>query len=1021
MREERRIVTALFADLCGSTALTEELDPEDAREILGSAVARVIEQVDALGGTVKDLAGDGVLALFGAPTAHEDDVERAVLCGLRIVAAIAGTATQVANDWGIEGFGVRVGIETGRAVLGSVGGGSRIEYGATGDVVNTAARLQALADVGTVLVGAESRAAVEARFTWRPAQEHVLKGKQQPVSASTVVSYSPRPAVLTGDVGLVGRDDEVQIVADRVDALRAGDGSVLVLVADAGVGKSRLVAEARERLRGSATWLEGVGASFAASVPYGLYRSALLGWLRVPAEAGPDDVAAAVDSRAAQEPSEVAGPLRALLPLLTGRLAEREHSADEQQRVFASIRDLVDSLTSAAPVLLVLEDLHWSDATSLGVTEAVLPLALRRPLMIVATLRPDPTGAAALARLTAAAGGTAVVKLAPLTRSHAQELLQRRLGGARVPKTLERRLLDSTQGNPFFLEAQLRVVETSGALNALAAGADPPHLADVVLAPTVERALIARIDQLAETDRRLLLTASVLGPRFDGPLLASVAGFEPTAHILDVLVGADLLVAEPSFDHMAVTYRFRHALVQDAAYASLLRRERRRLHGRAAEALLHVYAGRERDVAARLGHHLVEAGDPARGVDHLAVAARDAARSYGHEEAAQLAGRVVDLLCEPAGGLGDDERRLAVEMLHIQGAAHRVLARYPAAVAAYRRLLDMVGDDEALEAVRVRSVIGQLLADEHRYGEALAELESAASVFGAGPRSRAEFEVWLAVLLATSSALYWLGDHERHLRVLQQAEPVVEEFASSDEQVDFDDAVRSAWLRRDRYVVSDEMAALDRRIFEARRISPDEEVRGWASFMHGFTLLWRRDFDDARLHLGDALVAAEHVGSALLYARALTYLAVTARFEGDQGAAAELLPHVRDAAEEAGLAEYEAVADSIEAWLASRAGDRDQAQRLAIGALETWRSLPMAFHVQWMAILPVLAFAVARQDHAASQRLVGELLEPRQHALPADIVEPLKSGHAAAGEDRWPTAEADFRTALDRAAALGYL
>jgi class 3 adenylate cyclase/tetratricopeptide (TPR) repeat protein len=1020
MREERRIVTALFADMCGSTALTERLDPEDAREILGSAVAQVIEQVDALGGTVKDLAGDGVLALFGAPTAHEDDVERAVLCGLRIVSAVADTSAQVARDWHVDGFGVRVGIETGRAVLGRVGGGSRIEYGATGDVVNTAARLQAVADLGTVLVGAESRAVVEGRFTWQPAQEHWLKGKQQPVTASAVVSYSPRPAVLRGDVGLVGRDDEVQVVADRVGALRAGRGSVLVLVGDAGVGKSRLVAEVRARLRGAATWLEAGGTSFAASVPYGVYRSALLGWLRVPAEAAPDDVAAAVNSRAEQEPPQVAEPLRALLPLLTGRLADREHSADEQGRVFASVRNLVDSMTSGAPVLLVLEDLHWSDPTSLGVSEALLPLALRRPLMVVATLRPDPAGSAALARLVAAVDGARVVELAPLTRSHAQELLHRRLGGDRVPRKLERRLLDSTQGNPFFLEEQLRVVESSGVLHA-PAGIDRTDLADVVLAPTVERALVARIDQLAESSRRLLLTASVLGPRFDGSLLTAVSDTDPSTAALDALVDADLLVADPAFGHEAVTFRFRHALVLDAAYNSLLRKERRTLHARAAEALLQVYAGRERDVAARLGHHLAEAGDPARGVGHLAVAARDAARSYGHEEAAQLARRAVDLLCDGRSDLADDELRLAAEMLRVEGAAHRELARYPAAIATYRRLLGLLNADEAMEAVRVRSVIGQLLADEHRYDEALAELESAASVLGEGPRSRAEFEVWLAVLLATSSALYWLGDHERHLRVLRNAEAVVEEFASVGERLDFDDAVRSAWLRRDRYVVSDEMADLDRRIFDSRRRSPDEEVRGWASFMHGFTLLWRRDVDEARRHLADSLTAADHVGSALLRSRALTYLAVTARFVGDAETAADLLPRVREAAEEAGLAEYDGVADAIDAWLAWRAGDRSEAQRRASGALDTWRSLPMAFHVQWMAILPVLALAVDDGDRAASKRLVRELLAPSQHPLPTDIAEPLQRGRTAADEDRWPAADVELRTALDRASELGYL
>src|SRR2546421_484845 len=153
MREERKVVTAVFADLVGSTALGERMDPEEVRLIVGEAVARVVRAVEAFGGTVKDLAGGGVLALFGAPVAHEDDAERAVRAGLQIVAELQGYAAEVAAGWGIEGFGVRVGIDTGPVVLGPVGAGSRIEYGATGGAVNTAARLQSAAEPGTVLVG----------------------------------------------------------------------------------------------------------------------------------------------------------------------------------------------------------------------------------------------------------------------------------------------------------------------------------------------------------------------------------------------------------------------------------------------------------------------------------------------------------------------------------------------------------------------------------------------------------------------------------------------------------------------------------------------------------------------------------------------------------------------------------------------------------------------------------------------------------------------------------------------------
>ena len=187
MREERKVVTALFADLVGSTALAERLDPEDVKLIVGEAVARIVHAVEDFGGTVKDLAGDGVLALFGAPAAHEDDPERAIRAGLRIAQEIATYGSEVAQAWGTDGLAVRVGVNTGPVVLGALGAGARVEYAAFGDTVNTAARLQSAANPGGVLVGSETKRLVEPVFEWGDAQRLELKGKAEAVDAFAAV------------------------------------------------------------------------------------------------------------------------------------------------------------------------------------------------------------------------------------------------------------------------------------------------------------------------------------------------------------------------------------------------------------------------------------------------------------------------------------------------------------------------------------------------------------------------------------------------------------------------------------------------------------------------------------------------------------------------------------------------------------------------------------------------------------------------------------------------------------------
>src|SRR5262245_13050353 len=295
MREERRVVTAMFADLVGSTTLAERMDPEDAKVIVNDAVTRAIAAVEAFGGTVKDLAGDGVLALFGAPTAHEDDPERAVRSGLKIVADLGVYAVEVAQAWGADGFGVRVGVDTGPVALGPLGGGARVEYAAFGDTVNTAARLQAAAEPGTVLVGAATHRVTEPLFEWGPRREVELKGKADPVMAHPAV----RPLAMAGKVrglagvqtSLVGRDRELAVAGEAVRDVLAGRGGILLVTGEAGIGKSRLVLEARDLFEESETegltprWLEGRCVSYGESLPYWPFRDLIRDWLG----SGPDD------------------------------------------------------------------------------------------------------------------------------------------------------------------------------------------------------------------------------------------------------------------------------------------------------------------------------------------------------------------------------------------------------------------------------------------------------------------------------------------------------------------------------------------------------------------------------------------------------------------------------------------------------------------------------------------------------------------------------------------------------------
>src|SRR5438132_2720148 len=253
MREERKVVTAVFADLVGSTALGEALDPEEVKLIVGEAVARIVHAVEAFGGTVKDLAGDGVLALFGAPVSHEDDAERGVRAAVRITQDVAAYAGEVAAGWGVEGFGVRVGVNTGSVVLGPIGAGERVEYAAFGDTVNTAARLQSAAEPGQILVGLTTQRMVESQFGWAEPSRLTVKGKKDAVVAVAVTGVRPTArarAASEAQSRLVGRSRELAQIQEALDDVLAGRGGILFITGEAGIGKSRLVLETRDRFSG---------------------------------------------------------------------------------------------------------------------------------------------------------------------------------------------------------------------------------------------------------------------------------------------------------------------------------------------------------------------------------------------------------------------------------------------------------------------------------------------------------------------------------------------------------------------------------------------------------------------------------------------------------------------------------------------------------------------------------------------------------------------------------------------------
>jgi class 3 adenylate cyclase/tetratricopeptide (TPR) repeat protein len=1040
LREERKVVTALFADLVGSTAVGERFDPEDAREIVSGAIALMIEAVERFGGTVKDLAGDGVLALYGAPVSHEDDVERAILAGLAITHAMTGYADGVAREWGHEGLGVRVGVETGLAVLGPVGAGGRVEYGAVGDVLNTAARLQSAARPGTVLVGEAAQREAAALFEWEPAGSLSLKGKDEPVVAA--VAAAPRGTATRTDrrqdAPFVGRAAELAAMEEALSGVVDGRGSAVLVIGEPGIGKSRLVAECRRRAVSGRydrpiTWLEGRSLSWADGLPYGLFRDLLAGWLGVAPDDPSDRVAASLAEAARsieafdQSEAELLG-----LVFSAGRAVPATDGTDAEavrERVFHAVTAILSRLGASRPLVISLEDVHWADPTSLALTERLLDAVPDAPLLVLVTRRPGvehPSAAMIDAAVERLGPGARTLVLGPLSDREHQELFGSILGEDDLPDHVRRAVFETTEGNPLFLEEQIKALEETGRLVVdrdgrwrfgEGAALDIPR--------TVERVLLARIDRLAPADKDVLVAASVLGREFEPALLDRLMEDERAVRpALDRLGEIDLIRAER---HGAdVRFRFKHALIQEAAYRSLLKRRRRELHGRAAAAIESSYEGRTDQVAGALGRHLQEASELERAAPYLITAGDRARQAFANEEALSWYGRALDAVGGIAERTVDDEWTDMEADLQVRRATVLALrGRYDEARQAYRRSLELVAPDDPVKAATIRTKAASIEIDDHRYHEALAELDRAEQALAASaeapPEDRERLDVWLDIQDARMAVFYWRGDLEAYGERIDRVRPIIESRGTPRQRAAFFDAVLIYHIRRELYVLTGETVDIARAALDAAEQLGDEVRIAWSRFELGFTLLWADRLDEAGEVLRASMHEGDRIGDVTLRSRTRTYLLVLDRKRGDPDAVEQGIDSVIEAAREASLPEYEAIALANRSWIHALA-DRDQEAEVdARAALELWRSLPVRYPFEWMALWPIIRIELGRGRVAAAITCARDMMAEHQQPLPTDMRTRIQAAIEGWDDGNVDRAEDELRSVLPRARQLAYL
>ncbi len=660
---ERRQLTVMFCDLVGSTALSSRLDPEDLSEVIGRYHRCVADTVARFGGFVARVVGDGALVYFGYPQAREDDAQSAVHAGLATIDAVS--ALSLAEHYVPQ---VRVGIATGLVVVGHLVGSSDAQaYEAVGETPNLAARLQALAEPNEMVIAHETRKLVGDLFEYRDRGTVEVKGFAAPIHVWQVMRASglaSRSQVLhaSARTRFVGRDEEMQLLQARWEQARCGNGQVVLLVAEPGLGKSRLIMALQEHLEAEP---HACRSYFCSPHHQDSTLHPFISQIERAAEFRRDDTPAMRTAKlasavAAWSPSAEEFALLADLLSLSGAdggTAPPHSSQEKRKKTFDLLLRQVECAALQTPLLMVFEDAHWSDATSREFLDLLADRAREWPLLLVVTSRPD-FSPAWLGR-----PDSTVVNLNRLNERDGAAIVQQVLGHHTLPAAILEEIVERTDGVPLFLEELTKAVLETGSVEAEArvAPASPPPMA---IPTTLHGSLMARLDRLGPKAKEVAQVGAAIGREFAHDLLAAVMPWtdDELDTALERLVVAGLAFRRGASEH--VTYLFKHGLVQDAAYATLLRSKRQQLHARIAEALEQLFPQVVERQPELLAHHLTEAAKFDDALRFWRVAGNRAVRNSAYREAIGHCARGLRILGTMDRGDGHLRDEMVLQLQH---------------------------------------------------------------------------------------------------------------------------------------------------------------------------------------------------------------------------------------------------------------------------------------------------------------------------------------------------------------------
>jgi class 3 adenylate cyclase/tetratricopeptide (TPR) repeat protein len=651
---ERKLVTVLFADVANYTSVAEKLDPEEVHEIMDGCFRILMDEIHRYEGTINQFTGDGVMALFGAPVAHEDHAQRACHTALSIQKAMGEYGERIKKECGVD-FKMRIGLNSGPVIVGSIGDDLRMDYTAVGDTTNLASRMESIARPGTILVSTDTFRLARDFFEFESLGKVELKGKEKSLETHKLfkageVETRIGASVAKGLTRFVGRENSITALKEALEEAEAGSGQLVGLVGEAGVGKSRLLFEFKSLLPQSEyAYLEGRCLHYGGSMSYLPFLEILRSYFEIKE----GDREFIIKKRMAEKIAGLDEKLESALPPLMELLSLKVEDEDfiklqpqqKRERTFEAIRNLLIRMSQERPLVLAVEDLQWIDKTSEEFLDYLIGWLASTHILLILLYRPEYT------HQWGSKSYYSKIGLDQLSTSDSAELVQYILVGGEVAPELRELILSRTGGNPLFMEEFAHSLLENGSIqrkdHQYVLSSEP---SSIQVPDTIQGIIAARMDRLEDNLKRTMQVASVIGRDFAFRILQTITGMreELKTYLLN-LQGLEFIYEKSLFPELE--YIFKHALTQEVAYNSLLHKRRKEIHGKIGKAIEQIYAERLEEFYEMLAYHfdqgevwekaflyLFKSGDKAR----QAYASHEAIAFYTH--AIEVSGRITPAL-----------------------------------------------------------------------------------------------------------------------------------------------------------------------------------------------------------------------------------------------------------------------------------------------------------------------------------------------------------------------------------------